>query len=166
MTEITPRFGMPLLASGQSQKEATHNEALTLADALIGTVVEAVAPTSIPAAPQPGHAWVVGAAPTGVWVGQANNLAIWSVGGWRFVSVPEGMMIWSVTDSLPAQRVASGWQIGQLNASQLRIGGHQLVGPRLASISAPTAGATVDTEARTVIDAILERLRTHGLIAT
>jgi hypothetical protein len=166
MSETTPRFAFPLLASGQSQKEITHNEALILADALLAPVVQSIAPASVPASPQPGQVWIVGTAPTGTWSGQAGRLAIYTAGGWRFANPAEGMTVWSIADGLPVRRTQSGWQIGQLDAAQLRIGGNQLVGPRLAAVAAPTGGATVDTEARAVLDTILQRLRTHGLIAS
>jgi len=44
------------------------------------------------------------------------------------------------------------------------IGGEQVIGSRAAAIADPAAGATVDNEARTAIDAILDALREHGLI--
>lgn len=165
MPDLTPRFALPLLASGQAQKEVTHNEALTLADLLMAPVVVAVAPPGVPANPAVGDAWIVGAAPQAPWDGQAHRLAFWSDGGWRFVSAPVGMTVWSVGDQLPVRRTASGWDIGQIDAAVVRIGGNQIVGPRLAGIAAPSGGSTVDFEARAAIDALLARLRTHGLIA-
>ena len=44
------------------------------------------------------------------------------------------------------------------------IGGEQVVGSRAAAIDSPTGGATVDSEARLAINAILGALREHGLI--
>jgi hypothetical protein len=40
-----------------------------------------------------------------------------------------------------------------------------VVGARAAAVEDPSGGATVDTEARAAITAMLERLREHGLIA-
>lgn len=42
----------------------------------------------------------------------------------------------------------------------------QVVGAQQAAVADATGGATVDTEARAAINALLARLRTHGLIAT
>lgn len=165
MNEQTPKLGFPLLASGQAQKEVTHNEALVLADALVQPVVQAVAPAAIPSSPEPGQCWIVGAGAGGVWAGHDNAIACWTGGGWRFVASREGMWAWSLADSLPARREANGWTLGQLAASALRIGGDQVVGARRPAIAGAADGSTVDAEARVTVSAILEALRAHGLIA-
>jgi Protein of unknown function (DUF2793) len=165
MSEQTPRFALPLLASGQAQKEVTHNEALTLADLLLAPVVESVGLVAAPVSPTPGKGWTVGIGATGSWAGQDGRLAFWTAGGWRFVTPVLGMVLWSVADNQPVRLASSGWQIGQLNASSLTISGNQIVGPRLGAIPSPTGGAAVDVEARAAIESILSRLRAHGLIA-
>jgi hypothetical protein len=54
---------------------------------------------------------------------------------------------------------------GQCNATALRVNNTYVVGPRLAGVSdVVTSGTTVDLEARTAINSILARLRSHGLI--
>lgn len=166
MADTTDRLLMPLLAAGQAQKEITHNEALTLADLLLLPVVEAVAPPSIPASPVLGKGWIVGASPAGAWAGQAHRLAFWTAAGWRYVAAPEGSSLWSLADSQPVQRTASGWSVGVLRASSVSIGGNQIIGARLAAIATPAGGSVVDVEARAAVNDIVDRLRTHGLIAS
>lgn len=61
--ETSVRLGLPLLQTGQAQKEMTHNEALTLLDFAVQPVVEAVGVDTPPAAPAPGACWVVGPTP-------------------------------------------------------------------------------------------------------
>lgn len=165
MSQLTDRLMLPLLATAQAQKEITHNEALTLVDLLLAPAVEAVAPASIPANPAPGQGWIVGASPGGAWAEQADRLAFWTGGGWRFVDAPQGMTLWSIADAQPVQRVAGGWSVGVLRGSSLAIAGNQVVGPRLAAIAGASGGTTIDAEARTAIDSIIARLRSHGLIA-
>lgn len=165
MSELTPRLGFPLLASGQAQKDVTHNEALALADALVQPVVEAVAPAAIPVSPEPGQCWIVGGGAGGVWVGHDHAIACWTEGGWRFVMSRVGMSAWSLADSLPARREANGWTVGQCAASALRIAGDQVVGARQPAIAAATGGSVVDMEVRAAVAAILDALRAHGLIA-
>lgn len=47
----------------------------------------------------------------------------------------------------------------------LRVNGLRVVGPRLGGITGPSGGSFIDTQARAVIDLILNRLQTHGLIS-
>jgi hypothetical protein len=56
------------------------------------------------------------------------------------------------------------WEVGTLKGSQLVVDGLKVVGARGAAIGAPTAGSTVDAEARTAIGQILSAMRQHGLI--
>ncbi len=86
MSDATARFALPFIAAGQAQKEVFHNEALTRVDVLLQPVVEAVGLDAPPASPATGQCWVVGAAPTGAWAGQAQSIAAWTEGGWRFVA--------------------------------------------------------------------------------
>lgn len=165
MTQKTPRLCFPLLASGQAQKEVTHNEALMLADALVQPVVEAVAPAAIPASPAPGQCWIVGNGAGGAWSGHDNAIACWTEGGWRFVASREGMSAWSLSDTLPARREADGWALGRVEATSVRIGGKMVVGVQQPAIANPAGGAIIDAEVRVALAAILAALTAHGLIA-
>ncbi|MDO6413786.1 DUF2793 domain-containing protein [Sphingomonas sp. BIUV-7] len=166
MSETTPRLTLPLLQEGQAQKEALHNEALLLLDGLVGGMVEAVGQTVPPTAPEQGQSWIVGAMPTGDWSGHADEIALWTAGGWRFLRPREGVALRLRTNGLRIERGATGWGSGALAASALTIGGVQLVGPRLSGIANPGGGATIDTEARAALAAVLVTLRTHGLISS
>jgi hypothetical protein len=164
MADTTARFEFPLLAAGQAQKELTHNEALTLIDALTCPVVEAVLATP-PSSPVPGEGWIVGASPTGAWAGHGGSLAFWTDGGWRFVTPREGVTVWLRIAGTHARRTATAWEQGIVRAEEVRIGGTKVLGPQLTAVSDPSGGAVVDSESRAAIAAILDRLRTHGIIA-
>lgn len=164
MTEFTSRHALPLLQPGQAQKEMWHNEALALADALLHPVAEAEQPAP-PADPAAGQCWIVGAAPTGDWTGQAGALAAWTGGGWRFAAAREGMAVWLNSAGCTARFDGAAWTVGQVDARVLRIEGMPVVGAQAPAIAGPAGGATVDTQAREAVNAILAALRAHGLIA-
>jgi len=147
MTDLpsTARFALPLLAMAQAQKEVTHNEALTLLDALVQPVVEDGPQAVPPSAPAAGQGWIVGAGASGAWAGKDGGLALWTSGGWRFVAPRPGMRTHRLSDG--------GW---------LRFDGVAWVEP--GPIASPVGGATVDSEARAAIAAVILALVGHGLL--
>jgi hypothetical protein len=54
---------------------------------------------------------------------------------------------------------------GIIDASALRASGTKVVGSQGAAVADAAGGAVVDTEARTALNALLSRIRDHGLIA-
>ena len=62
-------------------------------------------------------------------------------------------------------RRGGAWEPGVVRAREVRINAQKVVGPRQAAIAAPAGGATIDSEGRAAIGAILAALRSHGLIA-
>jgi Protein of unknown function (DUF2793) len=159
------RLKLPLLAAAQAQKEVTHNEALALAEIAVQAVVQSVAPATIPALPVPGQCWIVGASASGAWTGLEGHIAGWTSGGWRFVAPFEGMQVWSIADGQMVRRTAAAWLIGVQTASTLAIGGQQVVAARQPRVVGPTGGATIDSQARAAIAAIIAGLETHGLFS-
>lgn len=164
MSETTSRHALPLLQPGQAQKEIWHNEALAMADALLHPVAESER-ADPPTEPAPGQCWLVAAGAGGDWAGQAGALACWTTGGWRFLAPREGMTVWRRDAGCAARHDGSGWETGAIDAQVLRIGGAAVVGPRAAAIADAAGGATVDTEARAAVNALLAALRAHGLLA-
>ena len=144
MTDSTARHALPLLAAGQAQKEITHNEALTLIDALLMPVATGVGDNAPPLVPTVGQCWIVGTAPTGDWTGHQNRLVIWTEGGWRSLALPAGS---SLRDAAGKQ-----WRYGRDGWS----------GP--APIAVPAGGGVIDAEARAAIASILNCLGDCGMI--
>lgn len=142
---ITPRFALPLLAVAQAQKEVTHNEALTLLDALVHATVEAGPLATPPANPVAGECWIVGAAPAGAWTGHANAIAIGTAGGWRFAAPREGMRVIRIVDG-----------------ARLRFEGGTWIEP--ATVAAPAGGSVVDSEARSAIAVLITQLVAEGIL--
>lgn len=147
MTDLpsTPRLALPLLAMAQAQKEVTHNEALALLDLLVQPAVEDGPQADPPVAPVAGQGWIVGAGATGAWAGEADAIALWTAGGWRFVAPRAGMR---------AARLSDG--------AWLRFDGADWVEPD--AVASPAGGATIDSEARAAVDALILALVGHGLL--
>lgn len=147
MTDMptTPRLALPLLAVSQAQKEVTHNEALTLLDALLHAAVEAGPLAAPPASPVTGQCWLVDAVPSGAWAGKGHAIAIWTAGGWRFAPPREGVTVVRLTDNM-----------------RLRFDGAAWVPP--ATVGMPAGGAIIDSEARSAISTLILSLAAQGLL--
>jgi hypothetical protein len=166
MSETTPRLSLPLLQAGQAQKEALHNEAIILLDAIVGGVVESVGDNDPPIPSEVGQVWIVGTAPTGDWTGNPDAVAIWTMGGWRFAPAREGMALRLRGSGVRIERGAAEWGEGALSVAALIVDDEQVVGPRLSGITSPTGGSVIDAEARATLAAILVAIKTHGLIGS
>lgn len=77
-------IGLPLISSQQASPEISHNESLVMLQALL-TGVKQIGLNAPPGAPTEGDSYVIGAAPTGAWVGHSNAVAVWYSAGWRYV---------------------------------------------------------------------------------
>lgn len=89
---------LPYLAAAQAQKHVTHNEALELLDAIVQLTVVAFNAIAPPASAEDGEVWALGAGASGAWAGQGGKLALWSNGGWLFVTPRPGWRAASGTE--------------------------------------------------------------------
>ena len=163
MTEQSARFALPFLLPGQAQKEAYHNEALTMLDGIVHPAVDDEPLGTPPSSPEPGQCWIVAAGAMGDWAGQADKIAIRTAGGWRFAAPVPGLTAWDKASAFWRYWDGSAWSDGNLPAAKLVVGGEQVVGPRLAALASPSGGTTIDAEARAAIAAIIVALKSHGL---
>ena len=166
MTDATSRLGLPFIQPGQAQKELFHNEALALLDGAMHPAAETRGDNVPPATPEAGQCWITGASPTGDWAGNAEKLAIWTSGGWRFVDSVEGMQIWLRDSGVFSFWTGSEWRDGEQVCDALVIAGQTVVREQQVAVPDASGGAVIDGEARSAISAILTALRAHGLIAT
>lgn len=140
----SPRFGLPLLYVGQSQKETFVNEALSRIDALLCCAVEGEA-ASPPAAPVDGSCWLLAGTPDGAWAGQASGaIACYQGGQWLFVPACDGMRLFNKGSGQDLRRVSGQWAAP-------------------ASPALPSGGTTVDTEARAALAQLVQALVVAGL---
>lgn len=159
------RFNLPFLAPGQAQKELYHNEALQLLDIIVGACVEEPPRSSPPSTPQPGASYLVASGASGLWAGFDDHIAAFTDVGWRFVAPQEGLQAVVRSSGSLAQYRDGTWEIGTLLGTKLVLDGQQVVSVRGAAIAGPAGGSVIDTEARSAIHTILDRLQQHGLIA-
>lgn len=101
----SPDLGIPYIDSQQDQPEVTHNNAIDVIQALLRGAIDRT--NTPPGSPVAGDVYLIGTAPTGVWAGKANRVAIYSGSAWEYIpgfnsagtlitmgSRQEGMRIW------------------------------------------------------------------------
>lgn len=105
----TNNLNIPLIEQGQSQKEVTMNEAITILDAVIGGGVIDKDLTAPPGSPSVGDRYIVAGSPTGAWSGHAKDIAYYFDGGWRFITPGEGFMQWVNDENLLYVYTSGAW---------------------------------------------------------
>lgn len=152
MNPSTPKFGLPLLAMGQAQKDVTHNEALLLVDLLLGGAVVSRSIQTPPEDPEPGQVWIVPLGAAGPWASRAGDLAAWTPGGWRFLRAADGFSLFVIDEGRRVRRLGSAW----------------VAEPPFAfpppSVTPPSGGTTVDAEARAAVAELQALLRSLGFV--
>ncbi|MAY20470.1 MAG: hypothetical protein CL955_07615 [Erythrobacteraceae bacterium] len=140
----TPNYSLPLLFTGQAQKEFSLNQSLTLIDALLTPSVNASTDTPPPTANE-GESFRVSAPATGDWTNHEDEIAIRIGGAWQFVQPVTGMTLYDQAD-------AAYWHYNSTWKSA-------------AEPAAPTGGSVVDIEARTALAELIQALRNLGIFA-
>jgi hypothetical protein len=100
-----------------------------------------------PTGPDDGTCWLIGAAPTGAWSGQAGKLACRQLGNWLFITPLDGVAL-----------------LNNANGQVMRFVGGSWAAP--IAPTAPVAGTTIDTELRAAFAALTSALVTAGIFAT
>lgn len=162
----SPDLGFPFIEEQQTQPEVTHNDAILVISALLKGVISSGGNTP-PGSPTDGDAYIVGTAPTGVWSGKANTIAIRYNGAWNFIpgfnnsgsqiapgARQEGMVVYD--------QAINGLQVWTGSAWVAR---YLLTAATQAAVADATGGSTIDTEARAALNDLLAKCRTLGLIA-
>ncbi|MDE2579537.1 MAG: DUF2793 domain-containing protein [Hyphomicrobiales bacterium] len=96
---FTNRLALPFIDAAQAQKHVTHNEALTMLDALVQTSVKARDALAPPATPAEGDRYLVGANAQGAFAGHVNALAAFDNGGWAFLPPRAGWRCYVEADN-------------------------------------------------------------------
>jgi len=108
----TPRFALPVIESAQAQKHVTHNEALTLLDALTQLAVESRTLVVPPGSPVEGTCYIPAAGATGAWSGWDGQIAAFSGGGWVRIAPVSGLKAWVKAERLTVTYEDNVWRDG------------------------------------------------------
>lgn len=93
----TVHLGLPLLAASQAQKHVTVNEALAILDAAAQLHVSSSVVATPPTSAAEGTSFLLPAAANGDWAGKSGNIAVWSNGGWIFLTPRSGWRVWDAS---------------------------------------------------------------------
>lgn len=109
MSEETTRWKLPYILANQAQKHITHNEAIRLLDALIGTSAISRSINSPPGSPSDGDLYIVANGGTGAWDGWDFNVAYYVDGAWMKIVPLAGMRAWVEDEAALAVYDGSEW---------------------------------------------------------
>ena len=163
-SDATPRWALPQLFAGQAQKEVFHNEALARIDMLLHGAAASADEDVPPTSPDDGQCWIVADGASGSWLGQDGSVACWTGGGWRFAAPRAGLTLRVVDRGHMMYFDGSDWQDAAVRGDGFYVGGERVAGTRQPAIANPVGGSSIDSEARSSLVAILNAMRSHGLI--
>lgn len=158
----TYQFGLPLIQPAQAQKHVTVNEAVARLDAVAQLRVVSTIVATPPATALDGECYVVPSGATGDWAGRAGEVAVFSNGGWVFLSPKTGWRGWDESSGTEIVHDGGAW----VQASVIGPGGaataqriveldHVLAGGGAAEATAaliPSHAQVIGVTARVVAD--------------
>jgi hypothetical protein len=146
-TDTSPRWGLPFLFAGQSQKEIFHNEAIFLIDSLVSPVAQGVADDPAVLTPTAGQGWILSQTPAGDFSGKAGWLALWSTNGWRFLEPCTGMRVFDAAANCCRVFEGVSWTDAE-------------------NVTPPTGGTVIDIEARSAISELINALIAQRILTS
>lgn len=105
-------LGITYLEAAQAQKHVTVNAALSRLDGLVQLAVLSRVLAVPPATPLDGDRYLVPAAATGAWAGQAGKLALRLEGVWVFATPREGWTLWVNDEDVLLSFNGTAWVAG------------------------------------------------------
>lgn len=158
---LSPRLGFPLITSSQTQKDVTHNEAILALDRLVALGVASRTVASPPITVSIGDIYIVPVDGAISWAQPAGTMMQWQGSGWLAVVARPGQLALVVDEGVMLifrQSWQSLWPV-----AGLEVAGRSVLAATPTTISLPSGGATVDSQARTAIAAIVALLIQQGI---
>ena len=110
MPDTTTILSLPYILSSQAQKHVTHNEALNSLDLIVQLSVTSRVLNAPPVGPAAGDRYIVAAAPTGAWAGQARRIAYYTGSAWEFTVPLAGWRAWVAAEGSIVTYDGSAWE--------------------------------------------------------
>lgn len=158
----TIRHELPLLTTGQAQKDVTHNEALLAIDRQLCLTVTSRGASLPPPLPIADERHIVGPDAAGPWAGRSDAIARRDGAGWSFWVPVQGALAW-IIDERQFAVFDGGWS-SAWPVRGLDIDGRQVLAGMPVAIAPPSEGSVIDSEARTALAAVMTALRDQGIL--
>ena len=144
----TDRFGIGLMASAQSQKHVTMNEALVKIENILHVSVISRTTTAPPGSPTAGDQYLVPTGATGAWSGHEDEIATYNNGAWVFETAINGMTAWVRDETTEVRYNGLRWALStflslDLVISTVDVSGVLTVTGSLTWVSPPQGQNTV-----------------------
>ena len=96
----SPNLGLPYIAANQAQKHVPHNDAIAMVDGIMQLSVVSRGLNAPPGSVVDGNRFLIGAAPTAEWLGQAGMIAFRNAGLWQFLVPRKGWAAWIEAENI------------------------------------------------------------------
>ena len=105
----TPILLLDEWSEAQASPHVTLNEALRWLEAFTNLAVVSKTVATPPGSPTAGMRYIVAAAATGVWTGQAGKVALYLGSAWGFRTAPVGTLAWVADVSTAFRWNGAAW---------------------------------------------------------
>jgi len=108
----TPNLALVPVASAQSQKHVTVNEAFARLDAATQLTVKDQTRTAPPLASDDGDRYLIASGASGAWASHDGEIAAWDAGaqGWIFLDPREGWQVWVIDEQQLLRYDGAEWR--------------------------------------------------------
>lgn len=109
--DASANLTLPYILPSQAQKHITHNEALSLLDAIVQLCVTSRSLATAPVEPADGDRYIVGGGATGLWAGWDGDVAAHIDGAWIRLTPQTGWQAFVEEEGVILVRTDIGWQL-------------------------------------------------------
>jgi hypothetical protein len=155
MTETTPLLGFTLWDALITEPDLIYNDSFRKTDVLVAGFIVSRTTDAEPGAPTEGDAYIMTGSASGTdWATfDEHDIAVFSGAVWKQYAPGGRVQMLVDDDNEIVYWTGSAWAVGVVLTAD-------------SKINDPAGGGTVDAEARTAINAIIDALESHGITAT